>query len=51
MIRLLLAERHPKYRDVPIVFVAPGAGGLPNDAGSIIIDMRQLRLFRNLDGE
>jgi hypothetical protein len=51
MIHLLLAERHPAYRDMPVDFVTPGTGDLPSAAGSIIMDMRQLRTFRNVVGE
>jgi hypothetical protein len=47
MIRLLLAAGHPQYRDLPVVFVS---GDLPHLPGSMIIDMRTLRQYRNANG-
>jgi hypothetical protein len=47
MIRLLLAEQHPAYRDLPVDF---SASALPAEPGAMIIDMRQLRGFRNVGG-
>ena len=47
MMELLLADQHPAYRNIPVNFVAPGAPDLPTTAGSLIIDMRPLRLFRD----